>query len=68
MNIKEMRALRGPNYYNNLPVIFMILELEELEYIPTDQIVGFKDLAQELMPSLYEHTFSQEFPVVSLNG
>lgn len=62
MNIKEMRALRGPNYYNNLPVIFMILELEELEYIPTDQIVGFKDLAQELMPSLYEHTCSPGVP------
>ena len=58
MNIIEMRAIRGQNYYSRHPVIFMQLDLEELEMKPTDMIPGFKENIESMMPSLYEHKCS----------
>ncbi len=54
----EMRALRGPNYYSKDPVIFMKLDLQELEMKPTDLVPGFKENIAKMMPSLYKHTCS----------
>nr|WP_300004938.1 cyanophycin synthetase [Tissierella sp.] len=58
MKIIEMRALRGPNYYSNDPVIIMKLDIEELEERPTDMVEGFKEKISSMMPSLYSHTCS----------
>ncbi len=58
MKINEMRALRGPNYYSRHPVIFMQLDLLELEEKPTDMVSGFKDQLSKMMPSMYEHKCS----------
>src|SRR6056297_587053 len=58
MKIIEMRALRGPNYYSRHPVIFMQLDLQELEKKPTDMVHGFKENMEKMMPSLYEHKCS----------
>lgn len=58
MKIVEMRAIRGPNYYSRHPVIFMRLDLEELEKKPTDLVPDFKRNISEMMPSLYEHKCS----------
>jgi cyanophycin synthetase len=58
MKIIEMRALRGPNYYSRLPVIFMQLDIQELETKPTDMVPDFKDNLARMMPSLYEHKCS----------
>lgn len=58
MEIIEMRALRGPNYYSKHPVIFMKLDLKELEEKPTDFIPDFKDKINLMMPSLYKHKCS----------
>lgn len=58
MKIIEMRAIRGPNYYSRHPVIFMRLDLEELEKKPTDEIPGFKDNLAMMMPSLQQHKCS----------
>lgn len=58
MKINEMRALRGPNYYSRHPVIFMRLDLLELEEKPTDMVSGFKDQLSKMMPSMYEHKCS----------
>ncbi len=58
MKIMELRAIRGPNYYSRHPVIFMQLDLEELETTPTDMVPGFKDNLAMMMPSLQEHKCS----------
>lgn len=58
MKIMEMRALRGPNYYSRHPVIFMKLDIGELEYKPTDLVLNFKENANIMMPTLYEHSCS----------
>lgn len=54
----EMRAIRGPNYYSRHPVIFMQLDLGELEEKPTDMVPGFKVNMAEMMPSMQDHKCS----------
>ena len=44
MKINELRALRGPNYYSNSPVILMELDIGELEERPSDLVPGFKKI------------------------
>jgi len=58
MIINEIRALRGPNYYSRHPVIFMQLDLQDLEFKPTDMIPDFKENVEKMMPSLHEHKCS----------
>lgn len=58
MKINELRALRGPNYYSNDPVIFMQLDLQELETKPTNLVSDFKTNLEKMLPSLYEHKCS----------
>ncbi len=58
MRIIEVRALRGPNYYSSHPVIFMQLDIQELETKPTNIVPDFKDNMAKMMPSLYEHKCS----------
>lgn len=58
MKKMEMRAIRGPNYYSRRPVIFMQLDLQELEKKPTDMVSGFRDNLAMMMPSLQEHRCS----------
>ena len=58
MKLLEIRALRGANYYSRHPVIFMKIDLEELEYKPTDTVPGFLDSMKRIMPSLIDHTCS----------
>lgn len=55
MKIIEMRALRGPNYYSRHPVIYMQLDIQELESTPTDEVPDFKENMAKMMPSLHEH-------------
>ena len=58
MEIREMRALRGANYYSRYPVIFMQVSLGELEEKPSDTIPGFKARIEKILPSLVEHQCS----------
>ena len=58
MKVLELRALRGSNYYSKHPVIFMKLDIGELEMKPTDVVPHFKEDLSMMMPSLYEHTCS----------
>ena len=58
MKILELRALRGPNYYSKHPVIFMKLDIEELEMRPTDLVPNFKENLSMMIPTLYEHNCS----------
>ncbi|MBW2960457.1 cyanophycin synthetase [Mesonia aestuariivivens] len=61
MKIREINALRGPNYWSikREKLIVMILDLEDLEERPSDKIEGFYDRLQHLLPSLYIHHCSE---------
>ena len=58
MKIIEIRALRGANYYSRHPVIYMQVDLGELEEKPSDTISGFKKRVEKILPSLVEHKCS----------
>ncbi len=57
MKILSLQVLRGPNIWSvkRKKLIQMRLDLEELEHQPTNQIPGFRDRIEKLIPSLYTH-------------
>lgn len=62
MEIREINAMRGPNYWSirRHKLIVMVLDLEELEERPTNTIEGFRERLEALIPSLYTHRCSEE--------
>src|SRR3982751_599800 len=64
MEILEIKVLRGPNYWSirRPKLIQMKLDLEEMEQRPTNQIPGFRERLEKLLPSLYEHRCSEGVP------
>lgn len=64
MKIREIRAMRGPNYWSIRRhfLIVMKLDLEELEESPTNQINGFSERLEKMFPSMYEHECSEGHP------
>ncbi len=60
MKIREINAMRGPNYWSirRHKLIVMVLDLEELEEKPTNKIPGFRERLEELLPTLYTHRCS----------
>ncbi|MGB5986486.1 MAG: cyanophycin synthetase [Desulfobacterales bacterium] len=55
IEIKELRALRGPNRHTRHTAIFMVLNINEYETRPSDKIKGFSDRLLNLIPTLQEH-------------
>jgi len=55
IEIKELRALRGPNRYSRHKSIFMVLDIKEYEELPSDKIEGFPERIMKLIPTLYNH-------------
>jgi cyanophycin synthetase len=64
MKILEIKVLKGPNYWSirRGKLIQMKLDLEELELRPTNEIPGFKERLEKLLPTLYEHHCSEGAP------
>ncbi|MCB0761304.1 MAG: cyanophycin synthetase [Flavobacteriales bacterium] len=60
MKIREINAMRGPNYWSvrRHKLIVMVLDLEDMEERPTNTIPGFLDRLKELFPSMYSHRCS----------
>jgi cyanophycin synthetase len=60
MEIREIRTLRGPNYWsvNRHKLIAMVLDIEEMEERPTNTIDGFLERLQAMFPTMYEHRCS----------
>ena len=58
MEIREMRALRGANYYSRYPVIYMQVALGEPEEKPSNTIPGFRARIEKILPTLIEHQCS----------
>ena len=61
MKIREINAMRGPNYWSvrRHKLIVMVLDLEEMEERPSNKIPGFLDRLKALMPSMYSHRCSE---------
>ena len=60
MKIREINAMRGPNYWSvrRQKLIVMILDLEEMEDRPSNEIEGFKERLETMFPTMYEHRCS----------
>lgn len=60
MNIREIRAMRGPNYWsvNRHKLIVMVLDIEDLEQKPTNKIDGFLERLKEMFPTMLSHRCS----------
>jgi len=61
VKILEMRALRGPNYYSRYPVIYMELDIGELEDRPSDHVEGIAGRLESLMPTIKSHRCSRGY-------
>ncbi|RFU70973.1 cyanophycin synthetase [Peribacillus saganii] len=58
MKINRVRYLKGPNYFSYKPSIWIELDIEELEYQPSDKIPSFTEKLLKIMPTLKKHTCS----------
>ncbi len=60
MRIREINAMRGPNYWSirRHKLIVMVLDLEEMEELPSNKIEGFSDRLKMMFPSMYSHRCS----------
>ena len=60
MIIREINAMRGPNYWSvrRHKLIVMVLDLEEMEGRPSNKIDGFLDRLAAMFPTMYEHRCS----------
>jgi cyanophycin synthetase len=64
MKIREIRAMRGPNYWSIRRhfLIVMKLDLEEMEERPSNLIEGFSERLEKMFPTMYEHECSEGHP------
>lgn len=60
MRIREINAMRGPNYWSirRHKLIVMVLDLEEMEEKPSNKIDGFNDRLKIMFPSMFSHRCS----------
>jgi cyanophycin synthetase len=64
MNIVEIRAMRGPNYWSiwRHKLIVMKLNIAEFEELPTNKIDGFSERLERMFPGMMEHRCSEDKP------
>lgn len=64
MKIREINAMRGPNYWSvrRHKLIVMVLDLEEMETSPSDKIPGFLDRLKAMFPTMHSHRCSVGTP------
>jgi cyanophycin synthetase len=61
MKIREINAMRGPNYWSvrRHKLVVMVLDLEAMEERPTDKVNGFSERLKAMFPSMYSHRCSE---------
>jgi cyanophycin synthetase len=61
MKIREINAMRGPNYWSvrRHKLIVMVLDLEEMEERPSNKITGFSERLKTMFPTMYSHRCSE---------
>lgn len=60
MRIREINAMRGPNYWSvrRHKLIVMVLDLEDMEQRPSNTIDGFRERLEEMFPGMFQHRCS----------
>jgi len=58
MKITERRVLRGPNLHSHKPCFLAVLDLEELDEVPSSAVPGFAGRLVAWLPGLVEHRCS----------
>lgn len=60
MKIREINAMKGPNYWSvrRHKLIVMVLDLEEMEERPSNTIEGFRERLEAMFPTMYSHRCS----------
>lgn len=60
MKIREINAMRGPNYWSirRHKLIVMVLDLEEMEELPSNKIEGFRERLEKMFPTMFSHRCS----------
>ncbi len=60
MKIREINAMRGPNYWSvrRHKLIVMVLDLEDMEQRPSNTIEGFRERLEEMFPGMFQHRCS----------
>ncbi|SCY23368.1 cyanophycin synthetase [Nonlabens sp. Hel1_33_55] len=63
MNIREINAMRGPNYWSirRHKLIVMVLDLEKMEEFPSNKINGFSERLEAMFPGMYSHRCSKSY-------
>jgi len=53
--------MKGPNYWSirRHKLVWMVIDLEELEELPTNKIEGFSERLEAMFPSMYSHRCSE---------
>ncbi|MBT8244121.1 MAG: cyanophycin synthetase [Winogradskyella sp.] len=61
MEIRSINAMRGPNYWSvrRHKLIVMVLDLQEMEELPSNKIEGFPERLKTMFPSMYSHRCSE---------
>jgi len=61
MKIREINAMRGPNYWSvrRHKLIVMVLDLEDMEEKPSNVIPGFPERLKNMFPTMYSHRCSE---------
>ncbi|MCO4819516.1 MAG: cyanophycin synthetase [Bacteroidetes bacterium] len=64
MEIREIQAMRGPNYWSvrRHRLIVMVLDLQDMEEKPSDKIDGFADRLKYMFPTMFAHRCSVGTP------
>lgn len=60
MKIREINAMRGPNYWSvrRHKLIVMVLDLEKMEEYPSNKIPGFSERLKLMFPTMFSHRCS----------
>ncbi|MFC7370305.1 cyanophycin synthetase [Fictibacillus iocasae] len=61
MKINRVNYLSGPNLHSFKPTIWIELDIEELEELPSSKIPGFTDTLLSIIPTLQTHTCSRGY-------
>ncbi len=64
MKILNVKVTGGPNYWSvkRRRLVVMLLDIEELETQPTNEINGFYQRIKKTLPGLYDHHCSEDKP------
>lgn len=60
MKIREINAMRGPNYWSvrRHKLIVMVLDIEDMEQKPSNKVDGFYERLKAMFPTMFSHRCS----------